>query len=226
MNHMDYALYDAVTKDNIELLKDTEGRLSVSDQRTPTKSTVLHLACEYGNMKCVERILSVYESLLLQINSRGETALHLAARHGHYEVVVALIDAANNSSFVHQTHFQNTSAKVVQILIRIPNIEFETALHAAVRYNHNNVVRLLVTEDPRHQHPRNKYNETPLYIASVRRYNDIITTILDNCKSPTFGGPHGQTALHAALLDNGGHGMPTYMYNFFFIVSYLIMLVD
>lgn len=139
----------------------------------------------------------------------------MAARHGHYEVVAALIGAANNSSFVQQTRFQNTSFTVVQILIRTPNIEFETALHAAVRYNHDNVVRLLVTEDPSHLHPRNKYNETPLYIAAIRRYNDIIATILDNCKSPTFGGPHGQTALHAALLDDGGHGKSTYIQSFF-----------
>lgn len=93
---MNSTLYDAVIKDNIDVLVQMEGSLSVQDELTPTRSTVLHLACQYGSIKCVEHILSVHESLLLKMNSRGETVLHLAARQGHFEVVVALLDAAKS----------------------------------------------------------------------------------------------------------------------------------
>ncbi|XP_074362239.1 protein ACCELERATED CELL DEATH 6-like [Apium graveolens] len=190
---MDSTLYNAVINDDINVLQEMEGMLNLSDQRTPTNNTVLHLACQYGSIKFVEQILRVPESLLLEINSRGETALHLAAREGHYKVVAALINAAK--SLILQPN-------CLQTLIRTTNFELETALHAAVRYNHNDVVKLLCTEDPSQSQPENNRKETPLYLASIRRCTDVMKTILDNCESPSFGGPDGRTALHAAVLDD------------------------
>lgn len=193
---MDSELYDAVIKDNIDVLKQIEGRLRVEDQLTPTNNTVLHLACQYGSINCLKEILSVHQLLLLKTNLRDETALHLAARYGHYNVVVQLIAAANSSS------------TIVQTMSRTTNVELETALHAAVRYKHHTVVQLLVKEDPSHRHPQNKNNETPAYLATTRGYTDIMRTIIHYCESPTFGGPDGRTALHAAVLDKDG-GMYT-----------------
>lgn len=195
---MDAELYHAVINDEVDVLKELGGRLSVGDQRTPTDSTVLHLACHYGSIDCVKEILNTYESLLLKLDSRGETALHLAAREGHYDVVETLISTATSSLL----QPQNSSSTVVQFLIRLPNVEFETALHVAVRSNHYDVIQLLVTQDPSHRHPRNMYDETPLYLACIRGDARISKTILDHCESPTFGGPEGRTALHAAVLDS------------------------
>lgn len=190
---MESKLYNAVKNDGSDVLKEmaADTTLSVDHQLTPTNNTVLHLACQYGSMKCVKEILSVHESLLLNINSRGETALHLAARFGHYDVVVQLIAAAKSS----------------QTLIRTQDVELETALHAAIRFNHRTVVELLVKEDPSHEHPQNMYEETPVYLATTRGYTDIIKTILNYCEFPTFGGPDGRTALHAAVLDRDGESM-------------------
>ncbi|KAL8108570.1 hypothetical protein AgCh_024879 [Apium graveolens] len=194
---MDSVLYAAVTCDSIDDLKQKNDTLSVDQQRTPTSNTVLHLACQHGSIKCVKEILSVYKSLLLKINSRGETALHLAARYGHYDVVVQLIATAKSSL----DNPENTTSTVVQTLLRRKDVQHETALHAAVRYNHHTVVQVLVKEDPSHEYQQNKYNETPVYLAATRGYTDIIRTILHYCESPTFGGPDGRTALHAAVLD-------------------------
>lgn len=210
---MDSTLYNAVIKDDINVLKQMEGMLNVSCQRTPTNNTVLHLACQYGSIKCVEQILRIPESLLLEINSRGETALHLAAREGHYKVVVALINAAK-SLF--------PQPNCLQKLIRTTSVELETALHAAVRYNHKYVVELLVTEDPSQSQPQNIRKETPLYLASIRRYTDVMKTILDNCESPSFGGPDGRTALHAAVLDNAENGMYIHLYHLLVFLNYLV----
>lgn len=77
MNHMDCELYDAVINDDIDVFKEMESKVNVDDQLTPTNSTVLHLACQYGNMKCVGHILSVHESLLLKVNSRLRFTWHL-----------------------------------------------------------------------------------------------------------------------------------------------------
>lgn len=220
---MDSELYNAVISDDIDILKAMicTASIEISNQRTPTGSTVLHLACHYGSSRCAEEILRVHEPLLCMINSRDETALHLAARHGHYRVVEALLVKAKTS--IHQPNYlQYTVSTLLQILIRTENVELETALHTAVRYNHNNVVELLVKEDPGLPLIQNKYKETPLYMASVRNNTDIIRTILHNCELPTFGvpiermtlrslfgGSDGKTALHAAVVEygRGGGGM-------------------
>lgn len=68
-SRMNSTLHDAVSKDNIDVLKELEGSLKVGDQLTPTESTVLHLACQYGSIKCVEHILSVHDSLIGKTNS-------------------------------------------------------------------------------------------------------------------------------------------------------------
>lgn len=68
------------------------------------------------------------------------------------------------------------------------------------------MVKLLVQKDPDHSYPQNKSHETPLYLASIRHYKSIISIILDNCTSATFGGPDGRTALHAAVLTCKGGG--------------------
>ncbi|WOH16489.1 hypothetical protein DCAR_0936044 [Daucus carota subsp. sativus] len=200
---MNSVLYNAVTKDNIEVLLESEHRLAIDKQLTPTKDTVLHLASQYGSINCLEHMLSVHKSLLLLINSTGETALHLAAREGHFEVVQELLDAAKSSPLTAESS-QNTSLTALQVLIRTTDMERETALHLAVRYNHKEVVQLLLNEDPSHVYPRNKYGETPLYMASFRCHVDIVKTILENSESPTFGGPNQRTALHAALSHTGG----------------------
>lgn len=199
-DHIDSELYDVIINDNIDQLKKMEGRLSLHNQHTPTKNTVLHLACQHGSINCVNHILSVHGLLVLELNSRGETALHLAARGGYHDVAVALISTAKSLPNLKVTDEQ------VQELIRKANLEGETALHAAVRYNHKDVVELLVTQDPSHEYPRNKYHETPLYLASIRCNTDVIKLILDNCESISYFGPEGRTPLHAAVLDDNCKG--------------------
>ena len=201
---MDSELYVALIDDDIDVLKRKDWR-EVGGHLTPANNTVLHLACQHGSTKCVKEILGrADESQLLQTNTRGETALHLAARQGHFDAVESLISKAKYSC--QQPNDLENTTTVLQNLIRASNVEFETALHAAVRYNHKKVVGVLVKEDPGYSYPRNKSDETPLYLAAARGYAGVTKVILDNCESPTFGGPHGRTALHAAAMTYDGEG--------------------
>ncbi|KAL1834541.1 hypothetical protein DCAR_0104747 [Daucus carota subsp. sativus] len=185
---MDRELYLALTEDGIDVLKEKDW-LQARDQMTPTNNSVLHVACQHGSHKCVQEILErADESLLLQTNSRGETALHLAARQGHFDSVEALISKAKSSD--HQPNDLENTTTLLQKLIRASNVEFETALHAAVRYNQKKVVRLLVKENSGYSYSRNKSDETPLYLAAARGYGGVTKVILKKCESPTFGGPH------------------------------------
>ena len=85
------------------------------------------------------------------------------------------------------------------------NKEKDTALYEAVRYNHIEVVKLLISKDPDFSYSANDAGETPLYIATERKFKDVLFEILDKCKSPMDGGPLGRTALHSAVIqyDNG-----------------------
>ena len=64
MSQMDSVLYDAVIiKISIDVLKEMEETesLSILNELTATNKNciVLHLACRYGSIGCVEHILSV-----------------------------------------------------------------------------------------------------------------------------------------------------------------------
>ncbi|KAB1227578.1 hypothetical protein CJ030_MR1G017407 [Morella rubra] len=75
------------------------------------------------------------------------------------------------------------------------------ALHEAVRRNHLTVVILLLTEDPDFSYSANDAGETPLYIAIERNFKAVALKILESCVSPSYGGPLGRTALHAAVIQ-------------------------
>ncbi|PPD77117.1 hypothetical protein GOBAR_DD25943 [Gossypium barbadense] len=80
--------------------------------------------------------------------------------------------------------------------------ESNTALHEAARCGNVEVVKaLLEFEDPGFPYPANKKQETPLYIAARRRGSGrLLTLLLDKFTSTAHGGPHGRTALHAAVM--------------------------
>jgi ankyrin repeat protein len=53
----------------------------------------------------------------------------------------------------------------VKEMLRMTNEEKDTALHEAVRYNHFEVVKLLISKDLNFSYSANDADETPLYIA-------------------------------------------------------------
>ncbi|TKY59620.1 Ankyrin repeat-containing protein [Spatholobus suberectus] len=55
--------------------------------------------------------------------------------------------------------------------------------------------------DPDYSYCANTANETPLYLASERRYQQVVAEILNKVKSPAYDGPNNRTALHAAVIN-------------------------
>ncbi|KAL6312992.1 hypothetical protein AAG906_012412 [Vitis piasezkii] len=155
-------------------------------QLTPNKNTVLHIAAQFGQLKCVAWIIQHYsaDSSLLQCpNLKGDSPLHLAAREGHLEVVKALIRAAKTVS----------------------ERDFESGIgadKAAVRYHHPQVVKLLIEEDPEFTYGANFSGGTPLYMAAERGFRDLVKIIIENTNRDRLAhtGPMGRTALHAAVI--------------------------
>ncbi|XP_027099397.2 protein ACCELERATED CELL DEATH 6 [Coffea arabica] len=169
-------------------------------QRTPKRNTVLHvLAQSCDSADVVQRILARNGSLLTVKNARGETALHLAARKGHSGVVRALIDYSKQNK---GCWFCACFVDRCKRMVRMANVDGNTALHEAVKNNFYEVAKLLVQEDPEFRYRPNHAVETPLYLAVEKGYRDTAELILTTCKSPAYLGPGHKTALHAAAIWN------------------------
>ncbi|PHT49110.1 hypothetical protein CQW23_13318 [Capsicum baccatum] len=62
-------------------------------------------------------------------------------------------------------------------------------------------VRLLVAQDPDFEFPANNAGETPLYLVTESSLVNCFSEILEHCNIPTYSGPCGRTALHAAIIQ-------------------------
>ena len=146
----------------------------------------------------VTDILEMSPGLLLKANTKGETLLHIAGRHGHVDIVKDLIAECKKPH-------QNDPEKVIEaatLMLGMTNEAKDKALHEAVRYNRVEVVKMVTKEDPSLPYDANNAGETPLYLAAERGYKDVMQDIFLTCKSPAGHGPMGRTALHAVAFRN------------------------
>ncbi|PQQ01999.1 ankyrin repeat-containing protein [Prunus yedoensis var. nudiflora] len=220
---MDLDVFNAAKEGKIDVLRGHDPQ-HLNQILTPTSNTVLHVYIAYAitpklvkpkeeapikPTSFVEDILQICPTLLWQQNKSGETALHMAAKHGLAEIVELLIQTAKArrcedlehgaAAFALSSSSEEEAASW-KIFIRTPSKEKDTALHEAVRFKHLGVVEILIREDPDFSYPPNVAGETPLYLAAERRYKALFSEILGTCKHPTYQGPIGRTALHAAVI--------------------------
>ena len=197
IRHMDARFYKAAAEGNMNILWNMSF-VYMRDKLTPKRNTILHIAAQFGQIDCVNWILQFrpLSSLLLQPNLKGDTPLHLAAREGYWMVTQALIEVAKALP-------SGSGIGADKMMLRMTNNENDTALHEAVRYNHSNVVKLLILEDPDFIYGANFSGGTPLYMAAERGFHELVQIIIDNTRpSPAHSGLTGRTALHAAVICN------------------------
>ncbi|KAL8092092.1 uncharacterized protein LOC141692843 [Apium graveolens] len=171
-----------------------------------TDWTILHYESRDGNTERVRFIVTEFANkfYLVKLDKLKHSALHLAAYHGHTEVVKILLDAARRYLPCHSAndYYYSPVISYFQAFVRQPTVEMNTALHLAVINGHADIARLLVEADPGHRHNRNCSGETPIYLAARLSYGDIVKTICGTCTAPiSLDGPLGATALHAALFE-------------------------
>ncbi|KAI5319884.1 hypothetical protein L3X38_039592 [Prunus dulcis] len=220
---MDLDVFNAAKEGKIDVLRGHDPQ-HLNQILTPTRNTVLHVYIANASTpklvkpkeeapikptSFVEDILQICPTLLWQQNESGETALHMAAKHGLAEIVELLIQTAKARRCEDLEHgaaafaFSSSSeeeAACWKNFIRTPSKEKDTALHEAVRFKHLGVVKILIREYPEFSYPPNVAGETPLYLAAERKYKALFSEILGTCKHPTYQGPNGRTALHAAVI--------------------------
>ena len=206
---MDSSVYKAAADGDIHAFRQFS-EADLQKHLSPKGNSVLHIAAQFGQLRCVRWILGFCSSSLLLLlqrqNLKGDTPLHIAAREGHLLVVRALIDAAK-LVLLPPSHIESgiviNGAETEKAMLRLTNKEGDTALHEAIRYNHCEVVKFLIMEDPDFGYGQNISGGTPLYMAAERGFHKLVEIIIDNTRtSPGYTGFTGRTALHAAVLHD------------------------
>ncbi|KAK9221556.1 hypothetical protein WN944_009983 [Citrus x changshan-huyou] len=201
---MDPHFFKAAAAGNSELFKDMAREVIESLLTAKTKNTILHIniiSQERENLstKFVEEILEKCPSLLLQVNAKGDTPLHVAAKFGHSDIVRFLVERAKLPQ--HENEELESGVGAAKQMLRMTNNEKNTSLHEAACCENVDVVKILTKEDPDYPYSANNYGKTPLYMAAESSSSDMVLALLENSTPVSHEGPNGKTALHAAAME-------------------------
>ncbi|KAK2641602.1 hypothetical protein Ddye_023365 [Dipteronia dyeriana] len=196
------SLYSAAADGDIKKFEQCSEQLE--QILTPNGNTILHIHITARNIKdtyFVREMLGMCPDLLWKANKKGETLLHMAARHGHANVAKFLLLECQKIPYKNQYDDQEHGITPTRRMLRKTSQDAkDTALHEAVRYHHLDVVRLFTEADRELTYEANAVGETPLYLTAERGYTELLEEILSNCSSPGDNGPYDRTALHVAVI--------------------------
>lgn len=168
---------------------------------------VLHIAARIGNMKLVRAIFDKFQvgNLLPISNSTAKNDKVRSKKEANNDKDKALkivIDGVGKEKIIQFADFLMTR-----------NYRGETCLHEAIRWDRKGLVTSLILVDQqvcKDDRPslvkRVDYGGvSPLYLATMLGRTDIVLSLTKkddghNVLAPSYAGPGGRTALHAAIL--------------------------
>ncbi|KAJ0965474.1 hypothetical protein J5N97_026612 [Dioscorea zingiberensis] len=150
-------------------------------------NTLLHIAAQYGQPRIAEEVCRRECSLIATVNARLDSSLHLCAKSGHLKVSEVIINYMKKGGF--------------EDVLRVKNMNGDTALHEAVRAGHVHMVKKFLSVDAASASIVNNAGMSPLYLAVMRNSPAMVEALLQpSSSSSSYAGPGGQTALHAAVV--------------------------
>uniref|UniRef100_A0A0E0LZX3 PGG domain-containing protein n=1 Tax=Oryza punctata TaxID=4537 RepID=A0A0E0LZX3_ORYPU len=168
--------------------------------------SLLHIVAASGgnenHRECAMVIHEKDETLLLELNNNGETALDCAAKAGHIKMALHLLHLERKSNGL------SSDAAREKEIIKKTNGEWETELHRAVRELHGDgdVFERLRQEDGGLARVPDIHGMSPLYLAISLGYGDIVDKLISTFEDAvSYDGPNGQNVLHAAALRSADH---------------------
>ncbi|KAL6311920.1 hypothetical protein AAG906_025673 [Vitis piasezkii] len=128
-------------------------------------NTCLHIAVSFGHHELAKHIT----------NSKGDTALHIAARKKDLSFVKSAMVSCPSGSGASRDVEQAEHS-----LLRIVNKEGNTVLHEALinRCKQEEVVEILTKADPQVAYYPNKEGKSPLYLAAEAHYFHVVEAIV------------------------------------------------
>ena len=145
--------------------------------------TALHIACQRGDTKIAEFLLSNH-GLFLPDNN-GFTPLHTACMHGNLKVVIVFNEEIKMiAEWLYRSHNNNT------------------ALHLAARYDKVLIVRYIVENNICDIDLRGENGQTPLILAAFYKSYETLKFLIDSCSKWDY-----------SMTDDSGKTAFWYIYN-------------
>jgi ankyrin repeat protein len=159
---------------------------------TPQGNTCLHIASIHGHEGFCQDVLALDQSvfLLTAINKDGETPLLTAVTRGRDTLASVLLRCCRDQQLSETILKQDKSGC--------------NALHHAIRRGYRTLALELIEAEPALSKAANVRDESPMFIAAMRNFEDVLDKLLgipDSAHSGTFS----SNALHAAV-RNGNKG--------------------
>lgn len=146
------------------------------------------------DLEIAEIIYRKDPTLLRARNHAMETPLLCAAKAGKHRMVTLFIKLTR----------EGNPQKLEEVLCARNQLG-ETALHEAAHSDYSFVVEELVGADETLANLLDNNGTSPLYMAAASGSLDVVRVLI-GCKPPvSHSGPHGQTALHAAIIRGEGY---------------------
>ena len=175
---------------------------SGTDHVNKNGQTLLHQACQDGNLKIVKFLV---KEMLFDVNkpdNEGQTPLHVACQNGHFDVVTSLVN-----DFKCNTTDLNYSTASLKGLENIPlllacskshldkanilcknssgidhvNKDDQTLLHQACCYGNLKIVKFLFKEMLFDANKQDNEGKTPLHMACQNGHFDVVTSLVNEC---------------------------------------------
>jgi catechol 2,3-dioxygenase-like lactoylglutathione lyase family enzyme len=215
------ARVDALSLDGQIIAAAKEGRARELDgllARHPQKITVtgsqwnrplLHIAAAEGHLDCVNVLLRRGFDITTRDKFDNATALHWAAQFGTVEVVERLIDAGadvDGDGDEHEigvigwaTCFKHVRTEAANYLLARGA---KPTIYSAVSLNRGDLVRKLVSDDPKLLHVRKmsrfEHHRTPLHLAVLKNRPKMVKLLLELGADASAKDSRGYTPLSLA----------------------------
>lgn len=123
----------------------------------------------------------IKQAIQAHFGRSGDTLLHYAARHGHFDVLRYL-------------------AEDIGMDIELYNNDYKRALHEAASMSHERCVQYLIDRGAKIDSLK-KADWTPLMMACTRRNLEVIKLLLDHGADPTIHNKDGWNSFHIACRE-------------------------
>ncbi|XP_072951004.1 protein ACCELERATED CELL DEATH 6-like [Typha angustifolia] len=178
-------------------------------------------AARTGDQSLLEQDPGV--SILYGVTPGGNTALHIAASHGHLELAKMICErkgsllVARNVMLETPLHcaaraghdkivssivsFSRNNGVGVETVLRARSRDGRTALHEAAQNGHVRVANELISADPGLANMVDDEGISPSYLAAMAESIPFLRILQSPPFPISYAGPNGQTALHAAVFQ-------------------------